>query len=177
MLLEKHNVIEAPIELAYGPTHSQHTKLVALREVLSESRSEDVLSLLEEIARTHGNMRTSVSPRYLHDERWEDLWQCLALEGYQLRNNQLVQIEPTIEGSVAVEDDLIKELSQSSLPKALDIVECINNSAKDFRGTPPDLNPDSHFSFDSANHRVASDAFIYAGWKALKALRRSTPNG
>ena len=39
------------------------------------------------------------------------------------------------------------------------------------------LNPDSHFSFDSANHRVASDAFIYAGWKALKALRRSTPNG
>ena len=40
-----------------------------------------------------------------------------------------------------------------------------------------DLNPDSHFSFDSANHRVASDAFIYAGWKALKALRRSTPNG
>ena len=38
-------------------------------------------------------------------------------------------------------------------------------------------NPDSHFSFDSANHRVASDAFIYAGWKALKALRRSTPNG
>ena len=40
-----------------------------------------------------------------------------------------------------------------------------------------DLNPDFHFSFGSANHRVASDAFIDAGWKALKALRRSTPNG
>jgi hypothetical protein len=25
------------------------------------------------------------------------------------------------------------------------------------------LNPDFHFSFGSANHRVASDAFIYAG--------------
>ena len=37
--------------------------------------------------------------------------------------------------------------------------------------------PDFHFSFGSANHRVASDAFIYAGLKALKALRRSTPNG
>ena len=37
--------------------------------------------------------------------------------------------------------------------------------------------PDFHFSFGSANHRVASDAFIYEGWKALKALRRSTPNG
>ena len=37
--------------------------------------------------------------------------------------------------------------------------------------------PDFHFSFDSANHRMASDAFIDAGWKALKALRRSTPNG
>ncbi len=37
--------------------------------------------------------------------------------------------------------------------------------------------PDFHFSFGSANHRVDSDAFIYAGLKALKALRRSTPNG
>ena len=39
------------------------------------------------------------------------------------------------------------------------------------------FNPDFHFSFGSANHRVVSDAFIYAGLKALKALRRSTPNG
>jgi len=39
------------------------------------------------------------------------------------------------------------------------------------------LSPDFHFSFGSANQRVASDAFIYEGWKALKALRRSTPNG
>ncbi len=42
---------------------------------------------------------------------------------------------------------------------------------------PVALNPDFHFSFGSANHRVDSDAFIYAGLKALKALRRSTPNG
>ena len=39
------------------------------------------------------------------------------------------------------------------------------------------FNPEFHFSFGSANQRVASDAFIYEGWKALKALRRSTPNG
>ena len=39
------------------------------------------------------------------------------------------------------------------------------------------LDPDFHFGFGSANQRVASDAFIYEGWKALKALRRSTPNG
>ncbi len=29
------------------------------------------------------------------------------------------------------------------------------------------VNPDFHFSFGSANHRVDSDAFIYAGLKAL----------
>ena len=45
------------------------------------------------------------------------------------------------------------------------------------RGKPKAFNPDFHFSFGSANHRVDSDAFIYAGLKALKALRRSTPNG
>ena len=42
---------------------------------------------------------------------------------------------------------------------------------------PGGINPDFHFSFGCANHRVASDAFIYEGWKALKALRRSIPNG
>jgi len=41
----------------------------------------------------------------------------------------------------------------------------------------PRLTPNFHFSFGSANHRVASDAFIDEGWKALKALRRSTPHG
>ncbi len=39
------------------------------------------------------------------------------------------------------------------------------------------LNPDFHFGLGSANHRVASDAFIYEDWKELKALRRSTPHG
>ena len=46
--------------------------------------------------------------------------------------------------------------------------EIINSS---FFGSPPTLkyesvkalNPDFHFSFGSANHRVTSDAFIYAG--------------
>jgi len=35
-----------------------------------------------------------------------------------------------------------------------------------------DLSPEFHFSFGSANQRVASDAFIYEGWKALNDYRR-----
>ena len=37
--------------------------------------------------------------------------------------------------------------------------------------------PDFHFHVSFANLSTASDAFIYAGWKALKTLRRSTPHG
>jgi len=53
----------------------------------------------------------------------------------------------------------------------------LNKALASTYATVADLDPDFYFSFCSANHRVASDAFIYAGWKALKALRRSTPNG
>ena len=58
-------------------------------------------------------------------------------------------------------------------------VEHVNFAARGvlFYVVPWHISPDFHFSFRSANHRVASDAFIYAGWKALKALRRATPNG
>jgi len=44
-------------------------------------------------------------------------------------------------------------------------------------GGPTELYPDFHFHVSFANLSTASDAFIYAGWKALKALRRSTPHG
>ena len=37
------------------------------------------------------------------------------------------------------------------------------------------LIPDFHFNFGSANLSTASDSLIYAGLKARKALRRSTP--
>ena len=53
----------------------------------------------------------------------------------------------------------------------------ISNRQSDGSWKVARLIPDFHFSFDSANHRVASDAFIDAGWKAIKALRRSTPHG
>jgi len=39
------------------------------------------------------------------------------------------------------------------------------------------LNPDFHFGRSSANHRIASDAFIYVGLSASKETRRLTPSG
>ncbi len=39
------------------------------------------------------------------------------------------------------------------------------------------LNPDFHFHVSFANLSSTFDAFIDEGWKALKALRRSTPHG
>jgi hypothetical protein len=39
------------------------------------------------------------------------------------------------------------------------------------------MNPDFHFHGSFANLSSTFDAFIDEGLKALKALRRSTPNG
>ena len=104
------------------------------------TEQEKLLSLLDEIARTQGDLRTSVSPRYVHDERWGDLVSCLLLGGYKVENRQFVPIDPKIEGAEPVEDDLSRELNQSVLAKANDILSVLSNSVEAFQRSSPDYN-------------------------------------
>ena len=59
--------------------HNMHSSLSngrILTEVLQALRSatdEELLSLLDEIVRTSGDLRSRITPRYRHDERYSDL--------------------------------------------------------------------------------------------------------
>ena len=126
----------------------------ALREAVLQASVLQLGSLVQELARTHGSMRSGVAPRYRFDERWEDLSLCLKLDGYakEQRNEYgpfgppavqgvegnevacFVPIEPVIEGADSGEDDLTRELKRSSLSKSEDILQVLGNSADNFRG-------------------------------------------
>jgi hypothetical protein len=75
--------------------------------------------LIQEIARTRGTIRSTVSPRYRFDDRWQDFSRCLQIDGYGLardeygrESDQFAPIEPVIDGVGAgeTEDDLTREL-------------------------------------------------------------------
>ncbi|MBX7139414.1 MAG: hypothetical protein K1X83_15710, partial [Oligoflexia bacterium] len=94
-----------------------------LEAFLPDAEEGRLLSMLGEILRTRSTLRSAVSPRYRFDERWDDLKLCLLLDGIAIDEHytRIVAIDPTIEGSVPVEDDLDRALRSSGLPSIDDI--------------------------------------------------------
>ena len=114
-----------------------------LRDVLRFLRSvndEKVLSLLEEIVRTSGDLRARVNPKYRYDERFSDLCRCLQLDGYIVENKKITPTDPSISDAPPLEDDLLEALKESGLSDSNEIVQKINDSSWSFRSSPPNYN-------------------------------------
>jgi len=128
VLLEKHGV--------YIWGYNQ----IEINNALSEADRKSMEPLIEEVVITKGDLRNRVNPRYRFDERWNDLEKCLLLDGYRVEGSNVVRIEPVIESTEPVEDDLTKELQSSHLSLAGDVIRHINLSAEAFRRSTPDYN-------------------------------------
>lgn len=97
-----------------------------LDNCLLSASDERLLALIEEIARTSGDLRSRVNPKYRHDERFSDLCRCLQLDGYLLEYKTLTQTNPSTSDSPPLDDDLLKELKASDLATSDEIVGKIN---------------------------------------------------
>ena len=135
LLCEKHGV-EAP-RFDYFPD-----RLSAFRGWLSKATEDPVMAILDEIIRTHSTVRAHVSPKYMFDERWEDLVRCLKLDGYHIDMSArtIRPVDPTIPAALPIEDDLTAEVGKSQLPEAAQIVSLLEKSGAAFRQSPPDFN-------------------------------------
>ena len=111
-----------------------------LTSCITSATNESLMGFLNHMLQTSGDLRSRISPRYRHDECWGDLLNCLLLDGYAVESNQLVSIDPDIEGQEPVEDEFIRELNDSGLSDIDEIKDLLNRSAEDFRRTPPDYN-------------------------------------
>jgi hypothetical protein len=132
--------------LYFAPSSSQH--LSELAYVTTVAPADHVLAVLEEVLHTFGDFRSRVNQKSVFDLRFRDLERCLTLDGYRCNpfpyhnpiSYTLVPIEPNIEGTVVVEDDLTSALNKSGLSKAEAIKSRLADSAGAFRGQPPDFN-------------------------------------
>jgi hypothetical protein len=111
-----------------------------VREFIFGATAGQLRSLLDEILRTQGDLRSRVSPRYRYDERWADLVRCLELDGYRVEGQNLQTVDPTIEHAAPLEDDLTTEIKRSGLPNVEGTLRVLENSADAYRRTPPDYN-------------------------------------
>ena len=111
-----------------------------LARVLQQGTEDQVSSLLDEIARTQGDLRTRVSPKYRFDERFNDLKRCLELDGYRLDPGGLIRLDPSVVGVPPLDDDLKNELNASGLPTAGKILQKLDDSANAFRDSRPNYN-------------------------------------
>jgi len=111
-----------------------------IKDVLT---TENIISLIQEIVSTKRELRRSISPGYVFDERWDDFKKCLLLDGYKINENNTISsiaIEPCVDGIIAMEDDLIAEINQSSLSKKDEIIQLIKESEEAFKNATPDYN-------------------------------------
>ena len=114
-----------------------------LRTLTNSIRSqpeEVVLSILDEIIRTGGDLRSRVNPKYRYDERMADLKRCLQLDGHIVSKEGLIPIDPSIDDAPPMDDDLVQALKLSGLPLAEEIIRKINSSAESFRAAVPNYN-------------------------------------
>ncbi len=70
---------------------------ISLQEVILQiDIQSSIASILEEVAKTQRCLRSKISPRCTFDERWEDLIDCLLLDGFKVESNVISSIEPFI---------------------------------------------------------------------------------
>ena len=126
LLFEKHSL----------PCYSRD--VIDIKNVLI---SKDIISLIQEVLVTKDELRSKISPKYKFDVRWNDFEKCLLLDGYKIdKDNNISSIEPVIDGLIAMEDDLIKEIKLSSLSKKDEIIDIIIKSEEAFKEIIPDYN-------------------------------------
>jgi hypothetical protein len=77
-------------------------------DALSSAPSSAVEAVLTEVWRTINNLKRGVDRDRL-EERLNDLYMCITLDGYVLNGDELVKTEPEFEGG-APEDDLTSEI-------------------------------------------------------------------
>jgi len=114
--------------------------LTGLINCFRSANDEQLLSLIEEIARTDSDLRARVEKKYRHEERFGDLRRCLQLDGYIIENKRLTQTDPSISDAPPLDDDLLIELNASGLSNADEIVRKVNSSSELFRSSPHNYN-------------------------------------
>lgn len=142
---------------------------------LFESKG-DIVSLLNEVISTQKTLKNKVPSKTSFNQQWDDLVKCLLLDGYRIEGNNIIPIEPDVDGVIAIEDDLTTEIRNSSLSKRNDIIRIINESAEGFKNATPDYNSclsKARIALETIiRNKVEDESGTNEGWgKSLNILK------
>lgn len=140
-----------------------------ISEALSNAVHDSIESLIDEVVRTNGDLSNRVTPRYRFKERWHDFGKCLLLDGFKIEDKTILRLEPVIESTKPVEDDLTNELNNSNSVPSDEIIRHIKLSAESFKKSSPDYNACLSHS------RIALETIVRAVAK-LKNLETTEDN-
>jgi hypothetical protein len=181
LLLEKHGMRSSGVE--YEAQYGTGLLRILVKSFESSS-GQQLFFLLDEIARTSGDLRNRVTPRYRYDERYTDLERCLELDGYIIDGKRLIPVDPSIMDAPPIEDDLTRELLKSGLPKSNEIIRKLNDSASSFIAPTPNYNASLNdarialqtLATDIADYRISSHpgTFEHSKWGSVVSYLRAT---
>jgi hypothetical protein len=84
LLLGKYGFPAEALEDRRGRIHPA----TAIRDIIIDASALQLGELVQEIARTRATLRSTVSPRYTFDERWQDFCRCLLLDNYSIDRDE-----------------------------------------------------------------------------------------
>lgn len=137
LLFEKHGLDTSGLEDA---RRYRTDPTLGIRGALEAANDSQIVALMQEIARTEGDLRYRVNPKYRYDQRWRDLMGFLELDRFVVRDAEFRRTEPVIAGAPPLADDLRNELENSGLPRAAEVQRLIDQSVAAFTGADPDYN-------------------------------------
>lgn len=112
-----------------------------LRELLLRADGATVLGLLSYMARSSGELRARINPRYRHDQPWAELERHVELDGYRLDpETGCVPLETPHGEFSQVRDDLMQALENTQVPGAEDVREALRRSEAAYVLEPFDYN-------------------------------------
>lgn len=117
----------------YDISTNNVNNLSVVSDALLRADNDNLGKLINEVVVTKKSLKSEVTPKLIFKERWQDLTQCLLLDGYRVDKNSITRCEPSLEGAEPIEDDLSKELEKSNLPQWKEIKKHIDDSADDFK--------------------------------------------
>ncbi|MGO4352587.1 hypothetical protein AB4Z25_11700 [Rhizobium sp. RAF36] len=136
LFLEKHGITPLDDNGGWVP----EPWVMTVRNWMLQAPASRIGDLLQELVRTAASWRNNVSPRYVFDERWEDLFLCLSLDGFAVALDEygqpqkyLVPVEPKLDGIKPFDDELSIAIQRSGVPLGPEIIDRLQAASDAFR--------------------------------------------
>lgn len=112
----------------------------ALRDTLMRLDENSRVGLCLSVVGLKRTICNITSPRYKFDERWSRFERSLALDGYSIRDAEIISSDPITDHLTSTEESLSELIRECHISEAEGIITSIKNSADDYLKQPPDFN-------------------------------------